>query len=132
MQVSQGNGGCGQLWALLFALEHDHVFVKGLQQRVAQAGASIEKAALAGVKQKEFQQWPRGQAIEDFFLMKAALDEVAGKKCAGEKHYKICAARVHHLPRFEGAVRVVTVQPVGDAFVERIVVEVSLEFANRP
>src|ERR1700683_3181106 len=62
------------------SFEHDHVFIERLQHRVAEAGAAIEKAALAYVQKQEFKQRPSGHAIKEFLLMKAALAAIFAKE----------------------------------------------------
>src|ERR1700681_1914317 len=82
-------------------LEHDHGFVKRLQQGVIEAGAAIEKAALAHGEQEKFYERARRQAVEQLLLMSAAPVAVFGQEGQQRVEGPRGSAIVHDLLRFQ-------------------------------
>src|ERR1700682_3397644 len=57
-------------------LQHYHVFVNRLQDRISETGAPVQKTPLRDIKDEELHQWAQRKAIEEFLLMKPTFVEV--------------------------------------------------------
>ena len=78
-----------------------------MEQCVSEARAPIKEAELEKIKQKKLDQRPGGQAIEEFFLVKAAAVEITLKKSSSKAEGLLAETVLQNLLGFKGAVGVV-------------------------
>src|SRR5262249_52172426 len=107
----------------LARLQHDHVFVYRLQDSVGEPRPAIEKAALEYIKKQELEERTRWQEIEELLLMKPPFVKVLRVECLEQTEAVLCAPISRYLLCLESAVRIVSIQPVTNAFAEGKVVE---------
>jgi len=103
-------------------LQHDEVLVKRLEGGIGKACGAVEYSSAKEHHIEEFYERAAGEAVEEGFLVEAALVEVFGGegRCEGGI---LQALLVVDEFGFHGGVLVVLGDPVGDALGEGVVIE---------
>jgi len=103
-------------------LQHDEVLVKRLEGGVGKARGAVEYSSANEHHIEEFYERAAGEAVEEGFLVEAALVEVSGGEGCCEGGILQALVVVDELG-FHGGVLVVLGYPVGDALGEGVVIE---------
>src|SRR5580693_1281405 len=89
----------GSLPDQFLCLEDDHVFIQRLKHGILETRVAVEKTALAQIEQKKFEEGPSGQAIKEFFLVKAATVDLFAKEGLEETELLVGQSVLHNLLR---------------------------------
>jgi hypothetical protein len=103
--------------------QHDEILVNGLQRRVGQPSPAVQKRASPQKHVKKPDEWPKWQRIEELLLVLPSFFEPAAEQGAS-KGSRLGAIFEHH-SGFEIGILDMSLKPEGNAFAERIMVEIT-------
>ena len=112
----------GSTFAEFLRLDHDQIFVNGLQRRVGDAGRAVEKRTAEENHIEPFDKRAAGKAVEQRLLVKTAGVKVGVAERGAEGRIPQALLAVDEFG-FHAGVDIVLGDPVGEALGEREVVE---------